>query len=153
MELIDGVQVKKLRLIPDDRGFLMELLRRDWPEFDRFGQAYITACYPGTVKAWHYHKLQWDHFACVWGMAKVALYDPREDSPTKGKVNVFHIGLLNPVLIKIPPMVYHGFTSEGGKLALIVNFPTELYNYEQPDEYRLAYDDSSIPFSWGVKSG
>ncbi|MEW6446786.1 MAG: dTDP-4-dehydrorhamnose 3,5-epimerase family protein [Bacillota bacterium] len=153
MELIHGVQVKKLRLVPDDRGYLMEMLRRDWPEFMKFGQAYVTCCYPGVVKAWHYHKLQWDHFVCVWGMAKVALYDPREDSPTKGAVNVFHMGYLNPVLLKIPPMVYHGFTAEGGQLTLIINFPTELYNYEQPDEHRLPYNDPSIPFSWEVKNG
>ncbi|MEW6572223.1 MAG: dTDP-4-dehydrorhamnose 3,5-epimerase family protein [Bacillota bacterium] len=153
MELISDVQVKKLRLVPDDRGYLMEMLRSDWPEFDRFGQSYVTACYPGVIKAWHYHKKQWDHFVCVWGMAKVALYDPRDDSPTKGQVNVFHMGYLNPILLKIPPLVYHGFTAEGGQLTLIVNFPTELYNYEQPDEYRLPYNDPSIPFSWETKSG
>ena len=40
-ELIDGVRTKKLRLIPDERGFLMEMLRSDWPEFDKFGQTMI----------------------------------------------------------------------------------------------------------------
>ncbi len=153
MELIDGVQVRKLRLIPDERGFLMEMLRSDWPEFMKFGQAYITACYPGVIKAWHYHKIQWDHFVCVGGMAKVVLYDPREGSPTRGTVNVFHLGYLNPCLLKIPPGVYHGFTAEGSRTALIVNFPTELYNYEQPDEFRLPYNDPSIPYSWEVRHG
>lgn len=152
-ELIAGVQTRKLRLIPDERGFLMEMLRSDWPEFDRFGQSYVTACYPGVIKAWHYHKKQWDHFVCVHGMAKVVLYDSRENSPTKGYVNEFHIGLLNPMLIKIPPLVYHGFTAEGNQPALIVNFPTELYNYEQPDEHRLPYNDPSIPYDWSVRHG
>jgi len=153
MQLIEGVAVRKLRLIPDERGYLMEMLRSDWPEFARFGQAYITACYPGVVKAWHYHRLQWDHFVCVGGMAKVVLYDPREDSPTRGVVNEFHLGYLNPCLLKIPPLVYHGFTAEGGQTALIVNFPTELYDYEQPDEQRLPYNDPSIPYSWEIKHG
>lgn len=145
------MRLRHLRLIPDDRGFLMEMLRTDWPEFEKFGQAYVTACYPRVVKAWHYHKIQWDHFVCVQGMAKVVLYDSREDSPTKGKVNEFHIGYLNPVLVKIPPLVYHGFTAEGENTALIVNFPTELYNYENPDEFRLPFDDPSIPYNWEVK--
>lgn len=153
MELIRGAQLKRLRLIPDDRGFLMEMLRSDWPEFERFGQAYLTACYPGAIKAWHYHKRQTDHFVCVSGMARVVLFDDREDSPTRGVVNEFHLGHLNPVLLKIPPLVYHGFTAEGGQTALIVNFPTELYNYEAPDEHRLPYDDPSIPYSWEVKHG
>lgn len=152
MELIEGVQTKKLRLIPDDRGFLMEMLRSDWPEFERFGQSYITACYPGVIKAWHYHKKQTDHFVCVSGMAKVVLFDDREGSPTKGLINEFHIGYLNPILVKIPPFTYHGFTAEGTDTALIVNFPTELYNYQEPDEFRLPFDDPLIPYDWRVKS-
>ena len=153
MQLIDGIKTKKLRLLPDDRGFLMEILRSDWPEFDRFGQVYVTACYPGIIKAWHYHKIQWDHFVCVSGMAKVVLYDKRENSRTKGQVNEFYIGELNPMLIKIPPNIYHGFTTAGDDMALIINVPTELYNYENPDEYRVEYNDSSIPYSWEVKHG
>ena len=153
MELIKDVAVKRLKLVPDDRGYLLEMMRKDWPEFMQFAQSYVTACYPGVYKAWHYHKRQWDHFVCMWGMAKVVLYDAREDSPTKGKVNAFHIGQLNPTLLKIPPLVYHGFTAEGGQTALIVNFPTELYNYREPDEFRAPYNDPSIPYDWEVKHG
>ena len=153
MDYISGVKVRKLRLIPDDRGWLMELLRADWEEFEKFRQAYVTTCYPGVVKAWHYHKLQTDHFTCVYGMAKLALYDARPDSPTRGMVNEFYLGTLTPLLVKIPPLVYHGFTAVGNELAMIVNFPTELYNYEKPDEHRVAYDDPTIPYKWGVKMG
>ena len=152
-ELISDVKIKSLRLIPDERGYLMEMLRSDWPEFDKFGQSYVTACYPGVVKAWHYHNRQWDHFVCVHGMAKVVLYDQRVDSPSKGNINEFHIGFLNPLLVKIPPLVIHGFTAEGGQPALIANFPTELYNYQQPDEHRVPYNDPSIPYDWSVQHG
>lgn len=147
-DLIDGVQVKTLRRFSDDRGFLMEMLRRDWPEFETFAQSYITACHPGVVKGWHYHTKQWDFFVCVHGMARIVLYDPRQDSPTKGSVNEFSVDASFPVLIKIPPLVYHGFTPEGEQTTLIVNFPTELYNYEQPDEYRVPCDDPSVPYDW-----
>jgi dTDP-4-dehydrorhamnose 3,5-epimerase len=153
MDYIDGVTVQKLRLIPDDRGWLMELFRKDWDVFEKFGQAYVTTCYPGAVKAWHYHRLQTDHFTCPHGVTKLALYDSREDSPTKGMVNEFFMGTLNPILVKIPPLVYHGFTAVGSEMAMIANFPTELYNYEEPDEYRLPYDDPSIPYKWEVKMG
>lgn len=153
MDYIDGVKVRKLRLMPDDRGWLMELLRSDWEEFERFGQVYTTTCYPGVVKAWHYHKIQTDHFACLSGTAKVALYDAREGSPTKGMVNVFYLGTLNPILVKIPSHVYHGFTAVGNEMAIIINCPTELYNYSNPDEHRLPYDDPSIPYKWEVAMG
>lgn len=153
MDLITDVTVKLLRLIPDERGFLMEVLRSDWPEFRRFGQAYVTACYPGIIKAWHYHTRQWDYFACVQGMAKVVLYDARPESPTHGRVNEFHMGRLNPLLLTIPPLVYHGFTAEGSEPALILNLPTELYDYASPDEHRVPYNEPRIPYDWAVQHG
>jgi hypothetical protein len=76
--MIEGVKVEDLRVLPDDRGYLMEMFRSDSPDFEKFGQVYMTVVYPGVVKAWHYHKKQIDKFVCVAGMAKVALYDPRE---------------------------------------------------------------------------
>jgi dTDP-4-dehydrorhamnose 3,5-epimerase len=61
-QLIQGVQVKQLKWITDERGKLMEMLRSDDPIFQKFGQVYVTTCYPGVVKAWHYHKKQDDNF-------------------------------------------------------------------------------------------
>lgn len=151
--MIDGVLVRKLRLIPDERGFLMEMLRSDWEEFEGFGQVYVTAVYPGVVKAWHYHKIQDDHFICVHGMAKVVLYDAREGSPTRGQVNEFFMGTLNPILLRIPKGVYHGFKGISEEPALIVNVPTELYNYQQPDEYRIEAHSTDIPYDWARKDG
>lgn len=149
--MIEGVKVRGLRFIPDERGYLMEILRSDWTEYERFGQVYVTAAYPGVVKGWHYHKLQTDHFVCIHGMAKVVLYDRRKDSPTFGEVNEFFIGERNPCLIKIPPSVVHGFKGVGQDVALIVNVPTELYDYDDPDEHRLPYDTDEIPYDWGLK--
>ena len=151
--MIDGVRVRPLRFIPDERGYLLEILRSDWEEFERFGQVYMTAAYPGVVKGWHYHKGQTDHFVCVHGMAKVVLYDRRDGSPTQGEVNEFFIGERNPRLVKIPAGVVHGFKGVGQEVALIVNVPTELYNYDDPDEYRLPYDTDEIPYDWGLKHG
>jgi dTDP-4-dehydrorhamnose 3,5-epimerase len=151
--MIHGVTVRKLRVIPDERGYLMEMLRSDWLEFERFGQVYITAVHPGVVKGWHYHRLQTDHFICVAGMAKVVLYDDREGSATQGEVNEFFMGHLNPILVKIPPGVMHGFKGVGQEMALIVNVPTELYNYSQPDEYRFPPHTDEIPYDWGLREG
>ncbi len=149
--MIEGVKVKQLRLIPDERGYLMEILRSDWEEYEKFGQVYVTAARAGVVKGWHYHEFQTDHFVCVHGMAKVVLYDRREDSPTHGEVNELFIGELNPCLIKIPPSVVHGFKGVGRDAALIVNVPTELYDYDDPDEHRLPFDTDEIPYDWSLK--
>lgn len=153
MELIDGVKIKQLRVIPDERGYLMEMLRSDDPFFQRFGQAYITCAYPGVVKGWHYHKIQTDHFVCIKGMAKVVLYDRRETSATYRLLNEFFMGEKNPILLVIPNQVVHGFKAIGSEPALIVNFPTELYKYDDPDEQRIHPHDNDIPYDWGLKEG
>jgi len=152
--MIDGVKVKKLRVIPDERGRLSEILRSDDPEFFiKFGQVYITTAYPGVVKAWHYHKKQWDNMAVIHGMMKIVLYDPRENSPTKGEINEFFAGIHNPILIQIPPMVYHGFKCISEYEAIVINCPTELYNYENPDEYRIDPHNNDIPYDWSRRDG
>jgi dTDP-4-dehydrorhamnose 3,5-epimerase len=151
--MIDGVQVKKLRIIPDERGRLMEVLRNDDQVYEKFGQVYVTTAYPGVVKGWHYHKAQSDNMCVVRGMMKIVLFDPREDSPTKGEVNEFYAGIHNPVLIHIPPFVYHGFKCISGEESVVINVPTEVYNYEEPDEFRVDPHDNDIPYDWGRKDG
>jgi dTDP-4-dehydrorhamnose 3,5-epimerase len=146
--MIHGVNVKPLKRINDDRGWLMEMLRSDDDLFIDFGQLYITSGKPGVVKGWHYHTKQTDHFVCVKGRALVALYDAREDSPTYGEVNKFELSLEEPKLIQIPNFVYHGYKALGDEEACIINCPTELYNYEKPDELRVDAYDNDIPFNW-----
>ncbi len=151
--MIDGVNIKKLRVIPDERGRLMEILRRDDDLFKEFGQVYMTTTYPGVVKAWHMHKKQADNLACIQGMIKIALYDDREESPTYKEVNQYYAGIHNPLLIQIPAGVYHGWMCISKEEAVVVNIPTELYNYENPDEHRLDPHKNDIPFDWRRKDG
>ena len=149
--MIQGVEIKKLRVIPDERGMLMEILRSDDSFFKKFGQVYLSVVYHGVVKAWHYHKIQTDHFAVVKGMAKVVLYDQRKSSKTYKMVNEFFMGEQNPMLIVIPPLVIHGMKGISTEPAYVINCPTELYNYEKPDEYRIKPFDPKIPYNWELK--
>jgi dTDP-4-dehydrorhamnose 3,5-epimerase len=151
--LIEGAMVKPLRLIADERGFLMEILRNDDPLFQRFGQVYLSMAYPGVVKGWHYHKKQTDYFCVVKGMMKVVLYDPRPDSSTRGLVNEFFIGERNPALVVIPPLVVHGMKAVGTEPGFLVNCPTETYHYTEPDEFRIDPHDNEIPYDWARKDG
>lgn len=151
--MIQGVETKKLRVIPDERGRLMEILRVDDDLFSQFGQVYMTTAYPGVVKGWHYHKKQTDHFSVVKGMIKLVLYDSRENSPTKGEVNEFFLGEHNPLLVKIPPLVFHGFKCISQQEAICINVPTEPYNYQQPDEFRADPHEGDIPYDWERRDG
>jgi len=149
LKLIAGVQIKPLKVIPDERGRLMEILRSDDPIFERFGQVYVTTAKPGVVKAWHYHKFQADHWVCLAGRALIGLYDRRTDSPTHGLVNEFRMTPTDPFLVKIPVGVYHGFKGvDPAQETMIMNVPTVPYNYQTPDEYRHDPLDPAIPFDW-----
>jgi dTDP-4-dehydrorhamnose 3,5-epimerase len=151
--MIDSVKTKKLKVIPDERGRLVEILRADDPLFLKFGQVYMTTTYAGVVKAWHKHEKQTDNIACVQGMIKLALYDPRESSSTFKEINQFYIGVHNSLLVQIPVGVYHGWMCVSEEEAIIVNIPTEVYNYEHPDEQRLDAHQNDIPYDWRRKDG
>jgi dTDP-4-dehydrorhamnose 3,5-epimerase len=151
--MIADVMIKPLKLLPDARGFLMEMLRADEPVFEAFGQVYITGCKAGIAKAWHYHREQSDHFVCVAGTALLVLYDARQDSPTHGKVQELVLDAppcrrAEPLLVKIPPLVLHGFTALEGDEARIVNVPTLPYRYNDPDEFRCPWNSPDIPYTW-----
>lgn len=151
MKLIDGVKTRLLKVNVDERGRLAEILRSDSDIFEKFGQVYFTTAYPGVVKAWHYHKIQTDFFFCIKGMTKLVLYDNRPKSPTYKMINEFFTGENQPLLVVIPPEVYHGFKAISTEESLMINIPTETYNYDNPDEYRLEPHTGEIPYDWARK--
>lgn len=146
--MITGVRVKKLKVVPDERGRLMEILRSDEEIFKKFGQVYMTTALPGVVKAWHYHKKQDDNFTCIHGKMRLALYDARSDSATYKEINEFIISLDDPMLVTIPKFVYHGFKCVGDSEAVVINTPTEPYDRNNPDEFRVDPYDKAIPYDW-----
>jgi dTDP-4-dehydrorhamnose 3,5-epimerase len=151
--MIHGVIITPLKQHIDERGELMEILRCDAPHFAGFGQVYVTTAHPGIVKAWHAHRFQTDNFTCVEGAIRMGLYDSREASPTRGAVMDLSLSRTAPLLVTIPPLVYHGFECLSGTDAVVVNTVSELYNYQHPDEIRINPFTSDIPFQWRATRG
>lgn len=151
--MINGVKIKRLKVIPDQRGRVMEILRRDDELFREFGQVYMTTTYPDVVKAWHKHEKQSDNIACVAGMIKLAIYDSRPQSPTFKEINEFYLGVHSPMLVQVPAGIYHGWMCVSQEEAIIINIPTERYDYDQPDEQRLDPHKNDIPYEWKRKDG
>ena len=151
--LIDGVAVRRAKVLPDQRGRLGEIIRADDPWFEKFGQVYFTTTYPAVVKAWHYHKKQTDHFYVIKGLVKIALCDKREGSPTYGTVNELYLGEHCPGLLRIPPGVHHGWMCVSQSEAYILNVVSEMYNYSEPDEFRTDPHENDIPYDWKRTDG
>jgi dTDP-4-dehydrorhamnose 3,5-epimerase len=148
--MIEGVRIRRLEPHRDARGSLTELLRSDWSEFTRFGQAILTVNLPGVVRGWHSHRRQTDVIVVIAGRAVVGLYDARAASPTFGAAEGHIVDGNDPVAIFVPPQVFHGYKTLGEAPAFIANFPDQLYDPTMPDEERVPADAPHIPFDWSA---
>jgi dTDP-4-dehydrorhamnose 3,5-epimerase len=146
--VIEGVRVHPLQINADERGSLTELLRSDWPEFVKFGQAIATVNLPGVIRGWHWHHRQTDVVIPIRGRVLLPLYDGRPGSPSKGALEVRVSDDGERFALFVPPGVLHGYRTLGTEPAIIVNFPSELYDRARPDEERVAFDEPSIGYRW-----
>ena len=149
MSQIEGVEIKDLVTHPDERGFFRELIRESDPFFgEGFGQLSHSLMHPGSAKAWHIHKTQVDWWYVPVGVLKVALYDMRPGSPTRGTLQeLFMGGEHGHAVLKIPPGVAHGCKAISGTAHLIY-VTSNVYN---PDEEgRIPHDDPEIGYDWTV---
>jgi len=143
---IAGVEIRPLRVVRDDRGAVLQVLRCDAPHFRRFGEVYFSLVNPGAVKAWHRHHRSIVNYAVPLGQVKLAMYDDRRRSLTAGAVAELVIGIENYCLVTIPPFVWSGFVSVAATPSLVANCSTWPHTDEDVD--RLSSDDPSVPYRW-----
>lgn len=147
--------VTTLSWYEDGRGGLLEILRGD-PKPDGlggftgidFGQAYLTTCRRGVVKAWHHHHRQTDRMVCLAGTLQIGLYDE-----ATGQTGTVYSSPRLPRLVTIRAGIWHGFSCIGGEEAMVLNMPDKPYSYAQPDEQRRTAHDPAIAYRWGVQDG
>jgi len=149
--MIEGVVVKECVVHSDDRGVLIEILRDDEPVFQVVKQSTFTLAYPGVIKAFHWHRRQWDVWFFVSGMAQVVMHDLRRSSATAGRTDVLYMGDRRPLVVAIPPLVAHGYRVLGAEPCGLIYHTTEHYDPADPDEERIAHDDPRIGFDWRTK--
>ncbi len=160
--MLPGVSVKEIKKIPDERGSFAEIFRDDWKDLveneDKIVQANLSFSYPGMIRAWHRHdRGQIDYFVTIQGATKICAYDDRPDSETKGQLDEIISSEEKVQCVRIPGHYYHGYKSIGDKPALVVYLTTKLYDYENPDEERRAWNDPTIidprtqkPYDWNA---
>ena len=119
---IDGLIVTPLREIADARGSVLHMLRADAPEFTTFGECYFSEIRPGVIKAWKRHRRQAQNMAVPVGRVRFVVYDARESSPSRGRVDVIELGRPDAYLrLHIPPMLWYGFTCVAAAASLVAN--------------------------------
>lgn len=149
--MIKGVEVHALRQIPDERGRVMHMLRRDDPWFVEFGEIYFSVVYPGVVKGWHLHRRMTLNYAVVTGMIKLVLFDERDDSPTRGTVDEIFTGEQNYALITVPSGVWNGFKGIGVTPAIVANCAS--IPHDPGEIVRLDPSSDRIPYTWDLRHG
>lgn len=149
--MIDGILITARRVVPDERGIILTMLRNDEEIFKGFGEIYFSQIYPGVVKGWHIHKKMTLNYAVVSGSVKLVLYDARDGSPTKGEIQEIFLGRENYSLVTIPPGVWNGFKGIGDKPAIVANCSDIPHDPEEID--RMDPHNNNIPYSWERKDG
>lgn len=149
LPLIQDVRLREVKNVVKQNGFLTELYRRDWAiddgVVDQIFQVRLSA---DGVSAWHAHGFTTDRLFVGEGSLKIVLYDGRQESSTFGKLNVFCCSHVRPMLIVIPPGVWHGVHNIGQSTATLINMVDRAYDYADPDHWRLPVDAIQIPYSF-----
>lgn len=147
--MIDGVILHDTAPIVDERGSLFEALRTDWDICDvPIAQVYFSTLRPNIVKGWALHKKDDDRYFIVSGDLQVVLYDIRQDSPTYELKQIVNLSDARRQLLRIPAGVWHADYNPGTRDVVLLNMPTSLYDYDDPDKYRLPLDTDLIPHSF-----
>jgi dTDP-4-dehydrorhamnose 3,5-epimerase len=145
--MINGVIIKELKKYEDERGYLMEVYRRD--EIDLgVAMAYLSVTLPGVARGPHEHVYQTDYFIFPGaGDFNLYLWDRRANSTTFGEKLEIVVGASNPCTVIVPPGVVHGYKCVSDVPAVSINFPDKLYKgvakSEEIDEIRWEQDANS----------
>lgn len=157
IKLIKDVVIHPYKVNKDESGILVETLRNDWNDVygnqKEFFMQYYSETSSGIARdedVWHYHPtVQDDRFSVIKGEIVVAVADNREDSSTKGLLNLFYINAKqNPYMVLIPRKTLHGFMVVSKESAILINFPTALHNLQE--EGRILYTQAQVKLSDGI---
>jgi dTDP-4-dehydrorhamnose 3,5-epimerase len=145
-DIINGVKQIPLKRILNDKGDVLHMLRSDAPYFDKFGEVYFSIVNHGVVKAWKKHLRMTQKIAVPVGAVDFVIYDDRERSISKGKIQKISLGVNNYCLLIIPPMLWYGFQGVDQKPSLIANC-TDIV-HDPSEVVRKDIDDPEIVYNW-----
>ncbi len=144
--MIQDIKITPLKILSDNRGSVMHMLRADSKVFKRFGEIYFSTISKNAIKAWHLHKEATLNYVCVRGSVKLVLYDDRASSSTKGKYQEFVLSPKEYFLITIPPNIWNGFKNISDEESIIANCLDIPHN--EKEMVRESYDSKKFNFDW-----
>ncbi len=143
---IEGIKITPLKIITDDRGSVMHMLRNDSKVFKEFGEIYFSTVAKDGIKAWHLHKEATLNYVCVKGFVKLVLFDDRDLSSSKGKYQELILSPKNYFLVTIPPKIWNGFKNLDQEESIIANCLDIPHN--EKEMVRESHDSKNFNFDW-----
>ena len=144
--MIEGVKISHLKIISDDRGKIMHMIRADSPIFKKFGEIYFSTIYQNIIKGWHLHLRSTLNYACIKGKVKLVLFDDRKNSKTKNKYQEIILSPEKYFLVSIPPNIWNGFKGLDTNESIIANC---LDNpHDEKEMVRKDPSDKYFNFNW-----
>lgn len=144
---IEGVKLKPIHDLVDARGTLQHMVRADDTEFfSGFGEIYFSSSNPGIVKGWHRQSMQTNLLSCIQGRLRLVLFDDREGSATRGKVQVVEFGDGHRTLVRVPPGVVYGWKNDTDQPALLANCTDRPHDPASAEKIDPA--SGRIPYVW-----
>jgi len=147
-KVIEGIIERPLKIISDERGSVMHMLRCDDEGFDGFGEVYFSSVNAGVVKGWKKHTRATQNFAVPIGKIKLVIYDDRKDSSTFDTIQEVVLGVNDYKLVCVPANVWYSFGAIG-EMALLANC-TDLA-YDPQESISMPLDAEDIPYKWSNK--
>ena len=141
--MLQGIRVKSINRMPDERGFFTEVMRNDWKDLfaeDTIVQANLSLTYPNIIRAWHRHlRGQTDYFLALKGLVKICAFDEKTQ-----ELDEVISSALNLQVVRMPGHYWHGFKVLSDEPAMLLYFTTNLYDHANPDEERRSWNDSTF---------
>jgi dTDP-4-dehydrorhamnose 3,5-epimerase len=144
--MIHDVKISKLKIIKDNRGKVMHMLRSDDEVFQKFGEIYFSTIFYASIKGWHLHQEASLNYVCISGKVKLVLYDDRKNSKTKGEYQELILCPESYFLVTIPPNVWNGFKGLAKKESIIANCLTLPHN--EKEMKRKEFNDKNFNYNW-----
>lgn len=144
--MIDGVKISPLKIIKDERGKVMHMLRTDSEVFSKFGEIYFSTINFNFIKAWHLHKEATLNYVCLHGKVRLVLFDDRKTSKTNGNYQELILSPENYRLITIPNNIWNGFKGLSESESIIANCLTLPHN--EKEMVRKEPLDKTFNYNW-----
>jgi dTDP-4-dehydrorhamnose 3,5-epimerase len=143
--VLEGVVLRPLDLLPDNRGSFVETYRQEWfPESPPLKQYQFLTSGPGVLRGFHVHAMHHDYLCASSGAFLLGLRDMRPWSSTAGQAVSLVLDASEPAVIHIPPGVGHGFFfNQPCNCLLGVS-----HYYDPEDELACRWDDPELGVDW-----